>query len=72
VIALRSKPNATNATTYVALTCSRPTRHTMKNPSVQITAIGQMLLPHWTLSTETVAGARNRITLTPKFDGFHR
>ena len=31
-----------------------------------------MLLPHWMLSSDTVAGARNNTALTPRFDGFHR
>src|SRR5438270_7390455 len=52
--------------------CSRPTRHTMTDPSVQMTTIGQMLLPHWMLRSVTVAGARNRTALTPRFDGFQR
>ena len=52
--------------------CSRPTRHTMTAPSSQITTIGQTVLPHWMLSSDTVAGARKSTALTPKFDGFQR
>src|SRR5262245_15824362 len=52
--------------------CSRPTRQTMTEPSVQMPSIGQMLLPHWMLRSETVAGARNSTALTPRFDGFQR
>src|SRR5262245_56986647 len=52
--------------------CSLPTRQTMTEPRSQITTIGQMLLPHWMLSRDTVAGARKRTALTPRFDGFHR
>ena len=44
----------------------------MTNPSSQITAIGQRLLPHWMLRSDTVCGARNSTALTPRFDGFHR
>ena len=52
--------------------CSRPTRQTITVPSTQITTIGQSVLPHWMLSSDTVAGARNSTALTPKFDGFQR
>ena len=37
-----------------------------------MTTIGQSVLPHWMLSSDTVAGARNSTALTPKFDGFQR
>ena len=51
---------------------NRPTRQTITEPSTQMTAIGATTLPHWTLSTATVAGARNTTALTPKFVGFQR
>ncbi len=50
--------------------CARPTRHTITAPSIQMTAIGATALPHWMLSTVTVAGASSTIALTPKFVGF--
>ena len=37
-----------------------------------MTTIGATTLPHCTLSSETVSGARNRTRLTPRLDGFHR
>ena len=37
-----------------------------------MTAIGATTLPHWMLSTVTVAGARNTTALTPKLVGFQR
>ena len=52
--------------------CRRPTRQTITEPSTQMTTIGQRVLPHWMLSSDTVAGARNSTALTPKFDGFQR
>src|SRR5581483_3837323 len=72
VIELRTNEKKRNEATYVALMCSRPTRQTITNPSSQMTSIGQMLLHHWMLRTDTVAGARNRTTLMPKFEGFQR
>ena len=39
--------------------CRRPTRQTITEPSIQMTTIGQSVLPHWMLRSETVAGARN-------------
>src|SRR5437773_85950 len=52
--------------------CRRPTFQTMAAPRIQMTTIGQMTLPHWMLSSDALAGARNRSALTPKFDGFQR
>src|SRR5688572_9113472 len=52
--------------------CARPTRQTMTVPRIQMTAIGATTLPHWTLRTATVAGARNTTALTPKLVGFQR
>ena len=52
--------------------CRRPTRQTITEPSIQMTAIGHRVLPHWMLRSDTVAGARNSTALTPKFDGFQR
>src|SRR5882672_3706668 len=52
--------------------CRRPTRQTMTEPRIQMTTIGQITLPHWMLSTDALAGARNSSALTPKFDGFQR
>src|SRR5262245_18443832 len=52
--------------------CRRPTRHTMTEPSIQMTTIGQSVWPHWMLKSDTLAGARNNTALTPKFEGFHK
>src|SRR4029077_2201167 len=72
VTALCTNDSSRNDATYVALMCSPPTRQTMPDPRIQITTIGQMTLPHWMLSTDALAGARNSSALTPKFDGFQR
>src|ERR1700730_8478571 len=72
VRALRRIENSRNDATYVALMCRRPTRQTITVPRIQMTAIGHSVLPHWMLRSDTVAGARNRTALTPKFDGFQR
>src|SRR5512138_1077165 len=72
VTALRTSDSSRKDATYVALMCSRPARHTITAPRIQITTIGQITLPHWMLRTEALAGARNSSALTPKFDGFHR
>src|SRR5215204_588983 len=72
VIAARTTDSSRNDSTYVADMCRRSTRQVMMVPSTQITAIGATTLPHWTLSTATVAGARNTTALTPKFVGFQR
>ena len=44
----------------------------MIEPSIQMTSIGQMKLPHWILKTATVSGASSNNAQMPKFDGFHR
>src|SRR3954469_3509545 len=72
VIALLTSDSSRNDATYVALICRRPTRQTMTAPRSQMTAIGQITLPHWMLSTDALAGASSISALTPKFDGFHR
>src|SRR5687767_11444958 len=72
VTAARTSENSRNEATYVAEMCSRPTRHVITVPRIQMTAIGATTLPHWMLRTATVAGARNTTALTPKFVGFHR
>src|SRR5215470_401655 len=72
VTALWTNDSARNDVTYVALMCRRPTRQTMTDPRSQMTTIGQITLPHWMLSTDALAGARNSSALTPKFDGFQR
>src|SRR6516162_3933690 len=72
VTALWTNESARNDATYVALMCRRPTRQTMTDPRIQMTTIGQITLPHWMLSTDALAGARNSRALTPKFDGFQR
>src|SRR5690606_2931980 len=68
----RTNENAKNERTYATQMWSRFSRQTITLPSSQITSIGQRLLPHCTLSPATVAGARNSIALTPRFDGFQR
>src|SRR5688572_3063875 len=72
VTALRTNEKSRNEATYVAEMCSRPTRHTITDPSSQMMTIGQISLPHCTLRSDTVAGARNSSALTPKFEGFQR
>src|SRR4026209_2628974 len=44
----------------------------MIEPSIQITSIGKMKLPHCTLNTATVSGASNSNAQIPKLDGFHK
>src|SRR4029450_195880 len=51
---------------------NRRSRQIIIEPSAQTTSIGQSVLPHWTLSVATVAGARKSMALTPRFDGFQR
>src|SRR6185369_8486468 len=72
VTAARTNENSRNDATYVAESGKRPTRQTITEPSSQITTIGATTFPHCTLRSDTVSGARNRIRLTPRFDGFHR
>jgi len=72
VMALRTSDSSRNDATYVALMCRRPARHTITAPRIQMTAIGQITLPHWMLNTDALAGASSSSALTPKFDGFHR
>src|SRR5690349_8465343 len=66
VSAVRTNENSRNEATYAAEIWARPTRHTMTEPSTQITAIGATTLPHWMLRTVIVAGARKTAALTPK------
>src|SRR5438128_11388469 len=72
VTALLINESRRNDATYIALMCRRPTFQTMAAPRIQMATIGQMTLPHWMLSSDALAGARNRSALTPKFDGFQR
>src|ERR1700733_3252585 len=70
VIQLRSKANARNHSTYVALIWKRLRRQIMADPNVQITSIGQTKFPHWMLSPATVPEARMNMATMPKLDGF--
>src|SRR5690349_8489209 len=68
----RNSAKKANETTYVAVMWNRLTRHVINAPSTQTTSIGQIALPHWTLSVETTSGASSSMTQIDRFDGFHR
>jgi hypothetical protein len=42
----------------------------INNPRLQITSMGKRLFPHCILNPATLAGAKNKNQLIPKFDGF--
>src|SRR4026207_2446281 len=72
VTAAPTSENSRNDATQVAHREARPTRPTNTEPSSQMTTIGATTLPHWTLRSDTVSGARKSTRLTPRFDGFHK
>ena len=70
VIQLRTPARATKAAMYVPVMWKRLTFQIVYSPMIQITIIGQRVLPHCVLRGATAKGATKNSAQSPKLDGF--